>query len=81
MGKRKKRIHVNQHVIKRNRLKDTDDPPITIKLGTENLYASSVTILGPSILRYSPHKPLLPCGARLVLETTADLEVDGRLVD
>ena len=81
MGTRKKRIHINQHVIKKNRLKGTDDPPITIKFGSENIYASSVTILGPSVLRYSPHKPLLPCGARLVLETTADLEADGRLID
>lgn len=80
MGRRK-RIHINQHVIKRNRKEGTSDPPITIKVGGENIYSSGVTILGPSVLRYSPDKPLLPCGARLLLETTADVEADGRLIE
>ena len=78
MGRRK-RIHINQHVIKKNRKHGTEDPPITIKVGPENIYASSVAILGPSVLRYSPHKDFMSCGARLLLETTADLEADGKL--
>ena len=80
MGRRK-RIHINQHVIKRNRKFGEKEPPITIKVGGENLYASGVTILGPSVLRYSPDKPILSCGARLVLETNADLEADGRIIE
>ena len=80
MGRRK-RIHINQHVVKKNRKHGTEDPPITIKVGPENIYASSVAILGPSVLRYSAHKDLLSCGARLLLETTADLQADGRLIE
>lgn len=78
---RKKTIHVNIHKIRSNRQHGTDEPPISIKVGRENIYASNVSILGPSALRYSPHKNILSCGARLVLETTADVEADGKLVE
>lgn len=80
MGRRK-RIHINQHVLKKNLKEGASEPPITIKVGSENIYASGVAILGPSVLRYSPHKPLLSCGARLLLETNADLEVDGKIIE
>ena len=72
---RKKKIHVNQHVIRRNVKNETDEPPITIKCGRENYYGSEVEIQGPSKLVYSPHKPLLGCGARLILETTSQVVV------
>lgn len=69
----KKRIHINQHVIRNNVKTGSDDPPITIKEGKTNTYASEIEILGPSKLIYSPHKPILSCGARLILETEADV--------
>ena len=78
---RKKTIHVNIHKIRSNRKHGTDAPPISIKVGRKNIYASSVSILGPSALRYSPHKNILSCGARVVLETTAELEADGKLIE
>ena len=68
---RLKRIHINQHVIRRNVKNNTDEPPITVKCGSENHYGSEAEIQGPSELVYSPHKPLLSCGARLVLATRA----------
>ena len=78
--KRKKKVHVNQHVIKKNTKEGTDDPAITIKCGGGNYYCSEAEIQGPSRLMYSPHKPLLSCGARLILETTASVVMDNKEV-
>jgi hypothetical protein len=75
--KRIKRVHVNMHVIRKNTNEGTEDPPITVKVGRENHRCSEAEILGPSKLVYSAHKPLLNCGARLVLMTTADIALDG----
>lgn len=67
-----KRIHVNQHAIRRNRKLGTQDPPITIKTSRQNIKAVDVEIDGPSRLVYSPEKPL-SCGARLWIETRAEV--------
>jgi len=82
MGKkpRKKKVHVNQHVIKRNTKEGTSEPAITIKCGRENHYCSEAEIQGVSRLIYSPHKPLMSCGARLILETTAPVVMDNKEV-
>ena len=77
----KKRIHVNQHVIRRNAKQGTDDPPITVKHGKNNHYGSRVEVLGPSVLIYSAHKPLLSCGARLILECSCPVLVDGKEIE
>jgi hypothetical protein len=73
-------IHVNQHRIKANRKHGTDDPVITVKTCKTNRHARSVQINGPSRLVYSPDKPL-QCGARVWLETQAEVICDGSLVD
>lgn len=65
-----KRIHVNQHAIRRNRKHGTEEPPISIKTSSGNVRARAVEIEGPSKLVYSPEKPL-SCGARLWIETRA----------
>jgi hypothetical protein len=78
--KRKKRIHINQHVIRKNTKEGLVDPPITIKCGRENHYCSTAEIQGHSTLVYSPHKPLISCGARLVLETSATVVMDNKKV-
>jgi len=65
-----KRIHVNQHIIRSNKATGAHDPPLTIKTSRANTKAHGVEILGPSVLVYSPSKPL-PCGARVWLETRA----------
>jgi hypothetical protein len=38
-------------------------------------YAHEVEILGPSKVIYSAHEPILPCGARLVIATEAEVRV------
>ena len=49
---------------------------ITIKQGSSNTYCHEVTILGESTLRYGGNdKPILPCGARVVIETEAEIQV------
>jgi hypothetical protein len=65
-----KRIHVNQHAIRRNRVAGSNEPPLTIKTYHSNTKARRVEILGPSEVVYSPDKPL-PCGARVWIETKA----------
>jgi len=76
MKKKKTYIHVNQHVIRANRKNGTADPVITVKQGTRNTYCSRVKILGPSEVIYGGNdKPLLSCGARVVIATEADVEI------
>lgn len=66
---RKTVIHVNQHVIRSNKKKGEQQPVLTVKTGTENVYAHEVYIDGPSKVIYRPDKPL-SCGARVWIETT-----------
>ncbi len=74
-----KRIHVNQHHIRSNKQKGTDLPVITIKEGNTNTYCNEVEILGPSKIIYGgsgcDEKPLLSCGARVVIETTSEIKI------
>jgi len=65
---------VNQHKIKANLKHGSNEPVITIKEGKKNTYAHEVLILGASKIRYGGNKkPILSCGARVVIETEADL--------
>jgi len=76
MRTQKKYIHVNQHVIRANKKNNANDPVITIKQGKSNIYCHEVNILGPSRVVYGGNeKPLLSCGARVVIETEAEVEV------
>ena len=74
-----KRIHVNQYHIRSNKTKGTDLPVITIKEGKKNTYCNEVEILGPSRIIYGGDgvdaKPLLSCGAIVVIETTSDINI------
>lgn len=73
----KTKIHVNQHNIRSNKTKGTDLPVITIKQGRKNTYCNEVEILGPSKIVYSGSgcdtKALLGCGARVLIETEAEV--------
>jgi hypothetical protein len=69
------RIHVNQHVIRRNRKEGRRDPVLTVKQGRANTYAHSVSIQGPSCVVYRPDKPL-SCGAQVWIETQASVVPD-----
>ena len=70
-----KRIHINQHIIKRNSKTGQREPVITVKEGRTNTYAQSVEILGPSKVVYSPEKPL-SCGAKVWIETDAEIKIE-----
>jgi hypothetical protein len=66
----KKKIHINQHVIRSNKKNGTNDPVITVKTSKSNTYANEVEIFGKSKLVYSPIKPLPkkppgPCSVKL----------------
>tara|TARA_R100000700_G_C3162225_1_gene138073 strand:+ start:1070 stop:1306 length:237 start_codon:yes stop_codon:yes gene_type:complete len=74
----KKYIHVNQHVIRANKKNNENNPVITIKEGKKNTYCHKVEILGKSKITYSGNeKTALSCGARVVIETQADLVING----
>jgi len=76
-----KYIHVNQGNITGNLKtqrtgRDQElKPVITIKEGKTNVYCNAVAILGPSKVIYGHDKTLLSCGARVVIETDAELEI------
>jgi hypothetical protein len=67
------RIHINQHAIRSNKQQATNLPVITVKRGSDNFYCNGVEVVGTTILRYAgagcDTKPILSCGARLVMET------------
>jgi hypothetical protein len=67
-----KRIHVNQHVIRRNAKTGESAPPLSVKTSKGSLPCSHVVIHGDSVVRYSPDRPL-SCGARVWIETRAGL--------
>ena len=69
-----KRIHVNQHVIKRNRKTGENEPVLTVKTYKSNTYGHTVTIHGPSKIVYSPDTPL-SCGAQVWIETSSEVEI------
>lgn len=77
-------IHVNQHVIKRNRML-RDQPPepvLTVKTYRSNEYAFEAVIRdsgGKEVARvvYRPDKPL-SCGAHVWIETQNTVEVIDR---
>ena len=75
-------IHVNQHIIKKNRTTGERAPVLTVKTYKSNTYASEVEVVGPCRVVYRPDKPL-SCGATVWIETQDDVrfisqgETDG----
>lgn len=68
-------IHVNQHVVRANKKKGEDNPPITVKTYKSNTYCKSVEIEGPAIVKYDPKG--LSCGARVWIETQSKVTTKG----
>ena len=67
-------IHVNQHKIRSNLKHNESEPCITVKKGKSNTYCHEVHIKGDSKVIYGGNdKPLLSCGARVVIETNAEV--------
>ena len=72
----KKYIHVNQHKIRANKKHGTNEPVITIKEGRTNTYCHEVKVNGPSVIKYGGNdKPLLSCGARVVIQTDSEIDI------
>lgn len=77
-GPKVKKIHINQHNIRSNKTKETDLPVITIKQGSKNYYCNEIEIVGPSKVIYcgsGNQKPLMSCGARVVIETNSEVKI------
>ena len=76
MRKRKTYIHVNQHVIRSNKKNNENEPVITVTQGSKNTYCHEVQINGPSKVVYGGNeKAILSCGARVVIETEASIDI------
>ena len=77
-----KRIHVNQHVIKRNNKIDIThkdaakgmEPPLTCKNSQVNHYGYEIIINEHTKIIYRPEKPL-SCGAKVWIETTEPVTI------
>ena len=67
-------ITVNRHVTAKNKKTGAREPVLSIKTWRETRYANRVEILGPSVLVYSPDKPL-SCGATTFLETRSEVRI------
>jgi hypothetical protein len=67
-------IHINRGVIDANTKHGRDDPPVCFRRGLRGkaTYAREVALADGSVLTYSPDKPLLPCGARLVISSPTE---------
>jgi hypothetical protein len=72
-----KYIHVNQHIIRSNKKNNANEPVLTVKEGKKNTYGHSVQVHGPSTVIYGGNdKPVLSCGARVVIKTEAEVTID-----
>lgn len=69
-------IHINRNVIQRNAKRELEDPVVRIEENGKVIYCMEVDIKGPSRMIYRPDKPR-PCGAKLWIETDADVEMIG----
>ena len=74
----KKQIHINQHNIRANN-KGESLPVVTCKTYKNNHKGNTVEILGPSKVIYSQDKPL-KCGAKVWIETEAEVIIDGEKI-
>lgn len=69
-----KRIHVNQHMIRRNKATGERNNVITVQWRNKSYPVEKVQIKGPAEAIYSPDKPL-SCGARVWVETRGEVVV------
>tara|TARA_Y100000593_G_scaffold24416_1_gene48731 strand:- start:149 stop:373 length:225 start_codon:yes stop_codon:yes gene_type:complete len=68
-------VHVNQHIIKKNRKSGDESPPLTVKTYKTQDNASTVEIDGPCRVVYRPKNPL-SCGAHVWIETFSEVKVE-----
>lgn len=71
-------VHVNQHVIRKNKKLGSKDPVLTVKTYKSNDYCKEVVIFGQdgkeaARVVYRPDEPL-NCGAHVWIETQNEVE-------
>ena len=69
-------IHINRNIIQKNAKRGEQEPVVRVEENGKVQYCMEVDIKGPSRMVYRPNKPR-PCGAKLWIETDADVEVIG----
>jgi hypothetical protein len=72
-------IHINRNIIQRNAKHNLEEPVCRVEKNGVVKYCMEVDIKGPSRMVYSPSKPRT-CGAKLWIETYADVELIGEKV-
>ena len=72
----KRFIHINRNIIQFNAKHGTAHPVCRVQEGNTSRYGMTVDIHGPSKMVYDPENPL-KCGAKLWIETEADVTIDG----
>lgn len=69
-------IHINRSIIQRNARHGREEPVCRVQEGSNITYCREVVIKGASRMVYRPEAPLA-CGAKLWIETSADVELVG----
>lgn len=69
-------IHINRNIIQRNAKRGEQEPVVRVEENGIVKYCMEVDIKGPSRMVYRPDKPR-SCGAKLWIETDADIEMIG----
>jgi hypothetical protein len=69
--------HINRGVIDSNRKNGTNNPPVRFQKGKHGkpTYAHVVEFPSGGRVVYDPHGRLLPCGARLVIQSEGEPKV------
>lgn len=70
-----KRIHVDQHIIRRNKKAGEKNNVITIQWRGKSYKVKRLDVVGTSQVIYSPDKPL-SCGAHVWIETTDEVRAE-----
>lgn len=69
-------IHINRNIIQKNAKRGEQEPVVRVEENGVVKYCMEVDIKGPSRMVYRPSKPR-PCGAKLWIETDAEVEMIG----
>jgi hypothetical protein len=73
-------IHINRNIIQQNAKHGREEPVVRVEENSVVTYCMEVDIKGPSRMIYRPDKPR-PCGAKLWIETDAEVEMIGKKID
>lgn len=72
----KRLLHINRNIIQHNAKHGKKLPVCRVQEGKNSRYGQTVDIHGPSKMVYDPDHPL-PCGAKLWIETDAEVTITG----